>query len=181
MCVANFRGAVCSPPGVSNSGRPLNLILFRLSDQILNALNRSGTFQLAVINNGDVKTGRITNTANGGTGMNIGGICAFTLGAGTKLNYCTNNGEISAPTGRGGGLVGTLGGSTTEENGTVIANSTNNGTIQDDAIGQYGGSKDYYNYKRMGGLVGGTVTNNNLRIEYCTNNGNVFSQLGCRT
>jgi len=63
----------------------------------------------------------------------------------------------------------------------VIANSTNNGTIQDDAIGQYGGSKDYYNYKRMGGLVGGTVTNNNLRIEYCTNNGNVFSQLGCRT
>ena len=39
----------------------------------------------AVINNGDVKTGRITNTANGGTGMNIGGICAFTLGAGTKL------------------------------------------------------------------------------------------------
>ena len=52
MCVANFRGAVCSPPGVSNSGRPLNLILFRLSDQILNALNRSGTFQLAVINNG---------------------------------------------------------------------------------------------------------------------------------
>ena len=91
--------------------------------------------------------------------MNIGGICAFTLGAGTKLNYCTNNGEISAPTGRGGGLDGTLGGSTTEENGTVIANSTNNGTIQDDAIGQYGGSKDYYNYKRMGGLVGGTVTN----------------------
>ena len=61
-----------------------------------------------------MKTGRITNTANGGTGMNIGGICAFTLGAGTKLNYCTNNGEISAPTGRGGGLVGTLGGSTTE-------------------------------------------------------------------
>ena len=135
----------------------------------------------AVINNGDVKTGRITNTANGGTGMNIGGICAFTLGAGTKLNYCTNNGEISAPTGRGGGLVGTLGGSTTEENGTVIANSTNNGTIQDDAIGQYGGSKDYYNNKRMGGLVGGTVTTNTLRIEYSTNNGNVFSQLGCRT
>lgn len=48
-------------------------------------------------------------------------------------------------------------------------------------MGQYGGSRDYYNYKRMGGLVGGTVTNNNLRIEYCTNNGNVFSQLGCRT
>ena len=135
----------------------------------------------AVINNGDVKTGRITNTANGGTGMNVGGICAFTLGGGIKINYCTNNGEVSAPTGRGGGLVGTLGGPTSEESGTAISNSVNNGTVQDDAVGQYGGSKDYYNYKRMGGLVGGTVTNNNLRIEYCTNNGNVFSQLGCRT
>lgn len=135
----------------------------------------------AVINNGDVKTGRITNTANGGTGMNVGGICAFTLGGGIKINYCTNNGEVSAPTGRGGGLVGTLGGPTSEESGTAVSNSVNNGTVQDDAVGQYGGSKDYYNYKRMGGLVGGTVTNNNLRIEYCTNNGNVFSQLGCRT
>ena len=135
----------------------------------------------AVINNGNVKTGRITNTANGGTGMNVGGICAFTLGAGIKIDYCTNNGEVSAPTGRGGGLVGTLGGSTSEENGTSVSNSVNNGTVQDDAVGQYGGSRDYYNYKRMGGLVGGTVTNNNLRIEYCTNNGNVFSQLGCRT
>ena len=135
----------------------------------------------AVVNNGDVKTGRITNTANGGTGMNVGGICAFTLGAGIKIDYCTNNGEVSAPTGRGGGLVGTLGGSTSEENGTAVSNSVNNGTVQDDAAGQYGGSRDYYNYKRMGGLVGGTVTNNNIRIEYCTNNGNVFSQLGCRT
>ena len=88
---------------------------------------------------------------------------------------------MSAPTGRGGGLVGTLGGSTSEENGTAVSNSVNNGTVQDDAAGQYGGSRDYYNYKRMGGLVGGTVTNNNIRIEYCTNNGNVFSQLGCRT
>ncbi|MCD8034067.1 MAG: PL29 family lyase N-terminal domain-containing protein [Alistipes sp.] len=135
----------------------------------------------AVINNGDVKTGRITNTANGGTGMNVGGICAFTLGGGIKIDYCTNNGEVSAPTGRGGGLVGTLGGPTSEESGTAVSNSVNNGTVQDDAVGQYGGSRDYYNYKRMGGLVGGTVTNNNLRIEYCTNNGNVFSQLGCRT
>ena len=139
------------------------------------------TKDLAVVNNGDVKTGRISNTANGGTGMNVGGICAFTLGGGIKLDYCTNNGAVSAPTGRGGGLVGTLGGPTSEENGTAVSNSTNNGTVQDDAVGQYGGSRDYYNNKRMGGLVGGTVTNNNIRIEYCTNNGNVFSQLGCRT
>jgi len=135
----------------------------------------------AVINNGTVKTGSISNTANGGTGMNVGGICAFTLGGGIKLNYCTNNGEVSAPTGRGGGLVGTLGGPTSEEGGTVISNSVNNGTVQDDVVGQYGGSREYYTYKRMGGLVGGTVTNNSIRIEYCTNNGNVFSQLGCRT
>ena len=136
----------------------------------------------AVVNNGDVKTGRITNTANGGTGMNVGGICAFTLGAGIKIDYCTNNGEVSAPTGRGGGLVGTLGGSTSEENWALrSATRSTTARCRDDAAGQYGGSRDYYNYKRMGGLVGGTVTNNNIRIEYCTNNGNVFSQLGCRT
>lgn len=133
-----------------------------------------------VVNAGYVKTGKITNTASGGTGMNIGGICAFTLGNGTILNYCKNYGEISAPTGRGGGLVGTIGGDTKEENSTVVSNSENYGLIQDDIVGQFGGSKDAYNNKRMGGLVGGTVNNVNIRIEYCTNYGNVFSQIGCR-
>ena len=98
-----------------------------------------------------------------------------------KLDYCSNYGEVSSPSGRGGGLVGTIGGATSETAVTIVGNSTNYGLIQDDAVGQYGGSKDQYNLKRMGGLVGGTVTNTKgIRIEYCTNNGNVFSQLGCR-
>ena len=137
-----------------------------------------------VLNYGSVRTGAISNTGNGGTGMNVGGIVAFTVGVADlelKIDWCSNYGEVSAPTGRGGGLVGTIGGATSETAVTIVGNSTNYGLIQDDAVGQYGGSKDQYNLKRMGGLVGGTVTNTKgIRIEYCTNNGNVFSQLGCR-
>ena len=143
-----------------------------------------GSKESPVINYGSVMTGAISNTANGGTGMNVGGIVAFTVAVADlelKLDYCSNYGEVSAPTGRGGGLVGTIGGATSETAVTIVGNSTNYGLIQDDAVGQYGGSKDQYNLKRMGGLVGGTVTNTKgIRIEYCTNNGNVFSQLGCR-
>lgn len=137
-----------------------------------------------VLNYGSVRTGAISNTGNGGTGMNVGGIVAFTVGVADlelKIDWCSNYGEVSAPTGRGGGLVGTIGGATSETAVTIVGNSTNYGLIQDDAVGQYGGSKDQYSLKRMGGLVGGTVTNTKgIRIEYCTNNGNVFSQLGCR-
>ena len=139
----------------------------------------------AVKNYGNVKTGTITNTANGGTGMQVAGIVAFTVGVNDvelKIDYCDNYGEISAPAGRGGGLVGTLGGSTSEVAVTVVSNCTNYGLIQDDEVGQFAGDKSQYDRKRMGGLVGGTVTNNKgIRIEYCTNNGNVFSHIGCRT
>lgn len=134
----------------------------------------------AVINAGDVKTGKITNTANGGTGMQVAGIVAWVKEGGTKINYCINYGEISAPTGRGGGIVGTMGGTVTEESYSVISNCTNAGLIQDDIVGQFGGAKDKYGLKRMGGILGGTDGAFN-RIEYCTNTGNVFSQIGCRT
>lgn len=138
-----------------------------------------------VLNYGSVRTGAISNTGNGGTGMNVGGIVAFTVGVADlelKIDWCSNYGEVSAPTGRGGGLVGTIGGATAETAVTIVSNSTNYGLVQDDIVGQYGGAKDKYDLKRMGGLVGGTVTNTKgIRIEYCTNNGNVFSQLGCRT
>ena len=138
-----------------------------------------------VKNFGTVKTGAITNTANGGTGMNVAGVVAFTVGVKDiemKLDYCYNYGDVSAPTGRGGGIIGTMGGATAETAVTILSNSDNYGTVQDDVVGQFGGSKDMYNLKRMGGLVGGTVTNTvGLRIEYCTNYGNVFSQIGCRT
>ena len=138
-----------------------------------------------VKNYGSVKTGAITNTENGGRGMQVAGIVGFTLAVNDvelKIDYCDNYGEVSAPTGRGGGIVATIGGGTSEVAVTVVSNCTNYGLIQDDAVGQYGGAKDKANLKRMGGLVGGTVTNQKgIRIEYCTNSGNVFSQLGCRT
>ena len=91
----------------------------------------------------------------------------------TSWGHCTNNGRVNAPSGRGGGLAGTF------EKGT-IANSTNAGLVEDDAVGQYAGQKDKYGIKRMGGLVGGS-TSAECIIENCTNSGNVISHLGCRT
>lgn len=125
-------------------------------------------------NNGDITSGAIANTGNGGTGMQVGGICAFVKNADNNLiGYCTNNGRVNAPSGRGGGLAGTF------EKGT-IANSVNAGLIEDDAAGQYAGRTDQYGIKRMGGLVGGS-TSTGCVIENCTNAGNVITRLGCRT
>ena len=121
----------------------------------------------ACVNNGDITTGPIANTANGGTGMQVGGICAYIKSAENNLiGYCTNNGRVNAPSGRGGGLAGTF------EKGT-IANSQNNGLVEDDAAGQYAGQKDQYGIKRMGGLVGGSTTTGCI-IENCTNAGNAW-------
>lgn len=144
-----------------------------------------GTQAEPIKNYGEVKTGKITNTGNGGSGMTVGGIVAFTVavdGAELKMTHCYNYGGVSAPTGRGGGLVGTLGGATAATALTTISNCENHGLIQDDVVGQYKGETGNHNLKRMGGLVGGTVTNNaGAVIDGCTNYGNVFSQLGCRT
>lgn len=125
-------------------------------------------------NNGDITTGPIANTANGATGMQVGGICAYIKSAENNLiGYCTNNGRVNAPSGRGGGLAGTF------EKGT-IANSLNNGLVEDDAAGQYAGQTNQYGIKRMGGLVGGSTTTGCV-IENCNNLGNVITHLGCRT
>ena len=51
-------------------------------------------------------------------------------------------------------------------------------------MGQYKGKDvaETYGLKRMGGIVGGTVTNvAGILVENCENHGNVFSQMGCRT
>lgn len=125
-------------------------------------------------NNGDITSGAIANTGNGGKGMQVAGICAYIKNTdGNFMGHCTNNGRVNAPSGRGGGLAGTF------EKGT-IANSTNAGLVEDDAVGQYAGQKDKYGIKRMGGLVGGS-TSAECIIENCTNSGNVISHLGCRT
>ncbi|MCC8019893.1 MAG: hypothetical protein LIO85_09005 [Rikenellaceae bacterium] len=131
---------------------------------------------LGCTNYGTVATGKITNTGNGATGMNVGGICTFVQNESTsRIDYCTNYGEVSAPTGRGGGLIGTL-------QAGRLSNSDNRGLVRDDIVGQFSGMREEltYNNKRMGGLVGG-ANNNTTVIEYCTNYSDVISSLACRT
>jgi hypothetical protein len=144
-----------------------------------------GTKEAPVKNYGEVATGKISNTENGGNGMQVAGISAFTVavdGAEFKMEYCYNYGGVSSPNGRGGGLVASIGGATAATAKTTIANCENHGFIQDDVVGQYGGATGKHNNKRMGGLVVGTVDNKTgIVIEGCTNYGNVFSQIGCRT
>ena len=140
-----------------------------------------------VVNYGNVTTGHISNTGNGGTGMNVGGIVGFAKGVDNYENiirYCYNYGGVSAPTGRGGGIVGTIGGGTAPTSKTTVSTCFNYGTVQDDAVGQYKGRdvSETYDLKRMGGIVGGTVINvTGILVENCENHGNVFSQMGCRT
>ena len=144
-----------------------------------------GTQADPVKNYGKVETGKISNEGNGGTGMTVGGVVAYTVAVADvefKMHYCYNYGAVSAPTGRGGGLVGTVGGGTGETAKTTIAFCENHGLIQDDVVGMYGGATGKYGNKRMGGLVGGTADNKaGIVIDGCTNYGNVFSQIGCRT
>ena len=131
---------------------------------------------MATINYGDVSCGKIANEGNGGTGMQVAGIVAYMLKANAgQLNYCRNYGNISAPTGRGGGIAGTV------ELGT-ISNSDNYGTVEDDKVGQYSGQplELTYNVKRQGGIAGAT-TNAAVLVEYCTNYGDVYSHIACRT
>lgn len=126
------------------------------------------------INNGDVLTGRLSNTGNGSTGLQCGGIAGYVRnsGADPQISYCTNNGHIAAPAGRGGGVTGTL------EKGSMD-NCVNNGLVEDDIVGQYTGNPEAYRLKRMGGLSGSTGTSASITLS--TNNGNVISRLGCRT
>lgn len=112
--------------------------------------------------------------------MQTAGICAFMAKAeGGKLNYCTNYGNISCPSGRTGGIVATL------MYGNIY-NCDNRGTIEDDKVGQHEGKEASvtYNYKRMGGIVGGTddlKTKPEYTVESCTNYGNVMTHLSVRT
>lgn len=151
-----------------------------LAGVILNTTIGGDSKAKGCANRGFVRTGAISNTANGGTGMQTAGICAFMSKAeGGKLSYCTNYGDISCPTGRTGGIVSTLGYGN-------IYNCENRGTIEDDKVGQYAGKEasTTYNYKRMGGIVGGTddlKTKPEYTVESCTNYGNVVTHLSVRT
>lgn len=123
------------------------------------------------VNYGNMTCGAIVNSNSGANaGFHQGGIAGYVQNE-SKLSYCVNNGAISAPSGRGGGIVGTLAAG-------VVDNCTNNGFVQDDVNGVFATTDKRYNIKRMGGIVGGSATST---VSNCTNNGNVFSQDGCRT
>ena len=127
---------------------------------------------LGCANYGFVRTGKITNNGNGGNGF-------MAKDEGNLIQFCVNYGHISCPTGRTGGLVATL------MNGNV-KNSDNRGTVEDDIVGKFEGAaaQNSYNSKRMGGLIGGTDDLKKVltaTVESCTNYGNVFTHIGCRT
>lgn len=121
-------------------------------------------------NNCDVTTGILANTASGSTGIQVAGIAGFLKGNDNVKN-CVNNGRIAAPAGRGGGIVATVNAAT-----STVDSCTNNGLVEDDAVGQFGGSENT-GVKRMGGIAGGNAG----VITSCVNNGNVRTYLKSRT
>ena len=135
------------------------------------AADASGLTVTGCTNNADIHVKNLANTGNGGKGLQLAGLVGYAK-ANSAVSECVNNGDLSAPAGRGGGIVGTL------ADGTV-KNCTNNGAIEDDKFGQHAGNDSAYGYKRMGGLVGGT--SGTTSIEDCTNNGTVITHIGCRT
>lgn len=124
------------------------------------------------INEGNLTCGNIVNTGSGAySAFNQGGIAGYIEIDEAYIGYAINKGNISAPSGRGGGIVGTL------QEGT-IENSTNEGLIQDDVNDVFASNSKRYNVKRIGGLAGGINTDKYLKN--CINNGNVYSQNGSR-
>lgn len=131
------------------------------------------TFENGCTNEGDMTCGAITNAASGAnSAFHQGGIAGYIQGEGVAITYATNRGDISAPSGRGGGIAGTM------AHGK-IEYCVNEGTIQDDIDDVFAAHSSRYNIKRIGGILGGSGAN--TYVNNSTNNGNVFSQNGCRT
>lgn len=125
------------------------------------------------VNEGVLTCGSITNTGAGAnSAFHQGGVAGYLMGDGVAISHSINKGAISAPSGRGGGLVGTM----VKGN---LNNCTNEGLVQDDINNIFASNSKRYNVKRMGGLVGGTSSG--CSINNSTNAGNVFSQNGSRT
>lgn len=120
-------------------------------------------------NNCEITTGRLANTGSGATGIQLGGIAGFLKGK-DIIKSCTNNGRLSAPAGRQGGIVGT-----SNAAGCTIENCTNNALVEDDVIGQF--ASENTSVKRMGGIAGGNAGT----IAGCCNNGTVKTWLSSRT
>lgn len=104
------------------------------------------------INEGMLTCGAIANTASGAySAFNQGGIAGYVENDEAYIGYAVNKGSVSSPSGRGGGLVGTL------QEGTM-ENCVNEGLIQDDVNGVFAGTSKRYNVKRIGGVAGGLNT-----------------------
>lgn len=132
-----------------------------------------GTAANGSINEGNMTCGTIANAGSGANGgFHQAGIAAYMHGEGVLISYAVNKGNLSAPSGRGGGIAGSL------SHGR-IEYCVNEGTIQDDVNNVFASHSTRYNIKRMGGILGGSGANS--YVINCTNNGNVFSQNGCRT
>ncbi|MBQ1209111.1 MAG: phosphodiester glycosidase family protein [Bacteroidales bacterium] len=122
-------------------------------------------------NNGNVSTDKVpTNLLNTSEGIQTGGIAAYiTTGL---VEKCTNAGTINCPTGRSGGIVASA-------DDCDITECINNGTVEDDVVGQFTSSSSAYNYKRQGGICGATTSL--TMVKNCINNGNVIGRHSCRT
>ena len=103
------------------------------------------------------------------------------LGADGEIKNLTIEGVIrltgAAPQGAAiGAFVGYGGGIVAVATSGQVTACVNNGKVQDDVNGIFGANPGY---KRMGGLAGGASAD--AAFTSCVNNGDVFSQLGCRT
>lgn len=131
----------------------------------------------AVINNGDilVKT-KVANAQAGGTGLQVAGIMGYVKqGKGSSFISCTNNGHLTGPNGRSGGIIATIYGSEKAGNKVTVSKCVNAGLIEDNYLDYEG----YTNAKRIGGIIGGSEAAE-VTVESCTNSGNIFAHTGCR-
>ena len=131
----------------------------------------------AVRNNGDILVkSKVANAQAGGTGLQVAGIMAFVKqGKSSQFLSCTNNGHLTGPNGRCGGILASIYGSEKAGNKVTVSKCVNSGFIEDNYLDYEG----YSNAKRIGGIIGGSEAAE-VSVESCTNSGNIFSHTGCR-
>ncbi len=131
----------------------------------------------AVKNNGDILVkSKVANAQAGGTGLQVAGIMSFVKnGKESSFINCTNNGHLTGPNGRSGGIISSIYGTEKAGNKVTVSKCVNAGLIEDNYLDYEG----YTNAKRMGGIIGGSEAAD-VTVESCVNSGNIFSHTGCR-
>lgn len=135
------------------------------------------TKEEAVKNNGDILVkSKVANAQAGGTGLQVAGIMSYVKNGKESLFInCTNNGHLTGPNGRSGGILASIQGTEKAGNKVTISKCVNAGLIEDNYL-DYDG---YTNAKRIGGIIGGSEAAD-VTVESCVNSGNIFSHTGCR-